>query len=409
MQGDGRGKCFVISEISVPGSIARARADRFLLIIRKAFEIVSERLGRQIVAERLDADRSVDNFMREVVRRILRYEFVIAVLSNRNPNAHLELGIALAAGRRCIVLVEGEEEMPSDLSGDKYVQCDLFDIEHSIVRLAEEVLARLEQPEPLVAFGRYSALGKPDHAVRYLNRFKDLTWDDWSDFLWNARDFLTVASTSFNMFADPKRRFFKPRAKLGEPREKRYNLLEILLLRAAAEGVQVKVLVMDPENPFLPHLIHARTQGEWSEKVADTKKEIRTNLGLIVKALSRGAASPEALGRFLTEEYPGRTFDDLKTVGLFELTTIKVGPLFSRLCVSENGAIVSPYYLNEATNSDGPSFFLTNTSIFGTNDVPVTNNFYDKVIDELNEIRAINSEPAVRLSSAQCRQILSAS
>lgn len=415
MERFGRGKCFVISEIGLPGSISRAKADRFLWIIKQAFDAVAEQTGRRIEVERLDADRTVDNFMREVLRRIIRYDLVIAVLSNRNPNAHLELGIALAAGRPTIILVEGPEDMPSDLAGERRICCNLYDPDKAIEELTDTIIARLEQDEPLVAFGKYNAFAKPSHAVRYLNKFLDLSFDEWSKFLWDAQRHLTVATTNFNYLADSRKRFFFSRERLKQRHEagetasrsgQKFTFLEILLLRAAAEGLQVRLLVLSHDHSFLEHLIHADTESERRLRVEAVKKEMRSNLEMIATALSRGTADPSGMSGFLAEEYPELSFTNFKSGGSFELVPVTRGALYARTCLSEKGAIVTPFHLVEATNSGGPAFQLFNTSFLDDADRNVDNNFYKKVAEDIDVLYQLNKKDAYVLSGERCRQMI---
>jgi len=419
-------KCFVISEIGKPASAERARADRFLAIIESALQLVQERSGRRIEADRLDYDLTVKWYFPEAVHRILSHELVIAVLNDHNPNVNIELGIALAGARRLIILVEGSEDaLPSDLRGCACVRCDLGAPEPAIADLATVAVELLAADEPVLAFEKYNALGKLGHAVHYLNTFKELSFDEWSQFLWDADQFITIATTNLKHMCDPHLPQFYSRSALERRREsgdksrggENRSLLQILIQRAAAEGVRVRLMVMDLDNPYLEHLIHARDADDRRRRLENVRRESQANLGVIADYITRASPNQQSLRDFLESEYPDYRFQPLRDGGSFEIVLLKRGPLRSRITLSERGAIVTPYFLNEGRNSDGPAFQIANVKVFSERrDEKRDNNFYKKIAEDLDELYALNvpdavapdgrGNGAVKLTTDQCRALM---
>lgn len=408
-------KCFIISEIGESGSIARERADKFKRIIDAALARLVEKGGPKLEPERLDQDRAVDNFFGHVLERVISYRLVVAVLSNRNPNAHLELGLALAAGRPLSLLVAQEADVPSDLRGYNRVLCSLpyskdgpLD-KRAIEALADIMLDQTRKPEPAVAFGRMQPFGKRG-AVAYLNRGHEVSFAQWSSMLWDASDRIDIAVTSFKWLVE-QYVFFSRQALRRHDADNRTTpdsmFLDILIQKAAFEGARVRLFVIDPGNPFLEHLIHARIPGQRQTKLKAVKEEIERNMNTIREYLKPTANDLSAKGQsFLDKEYPEIRFAT-REGGSFELVPVRYGSLFSRITLTDKIAFVTPYQLIEPVNT-GPGFLLENTTLLNTRGDTVANGLYEKTIENLDELYAMNANWAEPMPWDQLRARFSA-
>ena len=403
-------KCFVISEIGHPNTPQREAANRFLFIIDEALKELSIRTGRLIAAERFDRGYSPTIFD-QVVDRIVNYELVVAVLANRNPNAHLELGIALAAGRSVEILVgDKDRDLPSDLSNYFCIECDFDRPNDAIRKLADRWQASLHNGEPQLAFGRHDPLAKPRHGVHYLNRFKLLTIDDWSQLLWDAQKLITIATTNLMHIADPDRLGFYSRTALKRRRESGdeshsghdRSLLQILIMKAAFEGVRVRVMLMSDSNPFFPQLIYSSDTQDHARKVKRVRDQSILNMKLIAEYLTRTLGSARRVDH--TGDYGGLPIQD---GGSFEFLTIKRGAIYNRVTLTEHGALVTPFHLSEGPyNSELPSFILGNVEMYDEKDGRfVANNYYKKVTEDMDEIYEQNRAGMIFISSFDCRRI----
>ena len=118
----GNGQCFVISPIGDEGSDVRQHADKvFNDIIEPA---VSACQLIPVRPDRIDAPGLIST---EMYRRILGDEICIVVLTGMNPNVFYELGIAHAAARPVVLLIQKGENPPFDLKDHRHVKYDIHD------------------------------------------------------------------------------------------------------------------------------------------------------------------------------------------------------------------------------------------------------------------------------------------
>lgn len=115
-------KCFIIGPIGSAGSETRRNAD-FLLkgIIEPALENTDYELVR---ADRVS---SVGSITTDVVNHITDSDLIIADLSEHNPNAFYELGIAHAERKPVIHVCRNGFSIPFDNSHERTVFFDLLD------------------------------------------------------------------------------------------------------------------------------------------------------------------------------------------------------------------------------------------------------------------------------------------
>lgn len=85
----------------------------------------------------------------EMLDSLRSSDFIIADLSESNPNVVFELGVAHGLRKPFVILVstEGEGKIPSDLSGYQYITYDPHDpseLEYRLERFVRAMQSRLE-------------------------------------------------------------------------------------------------------------------------------------------------------------------------------------------------------------------------------------------------------------------------
>lgn len=137
-------KCFIIGPIGSEGSDTRRDAD-FLLegIIKEAMKSS----GYKII--RADRVSTVGSITTDVVNHILKSDLIIADLSEHNPNAFYELGIAHAAEKNVIHVCRKDFSIPFDNNHERTVLFDIRSwesIEKARIQISEMV-AHIERPD----------------------------------------------------------------------------------------------------------------------------------------------------------------------------------------------------------------------------------------------------------------------
>ena len=74
-----------------------------------------------IKAYRLDEELFDEGMLDKIYSEIENCDFLIADLSNKNPNVFYELGYAHAIGKRCILLTKSAENIPFDLKHKRHI------------------------------------------------------------------------------------------------------------------------------------------------------------------------------------------------------------------------------------------------------------------------------------------------
>lgn len=90
-------------------------------------------------AERLDEQLFGEGMMDRICRQIDVADFVIADLSERNPNVFYELGYAHAKGKLCVLLTQDASDIPFDLKHRRHVVYGT-----SITYLRDELVKNIE-------------------------------------------------------------------------------------------------------------------------------------------------------------------------------------------------------------------------------------------------------------------------
>jgi hypothetical protein len=100
-----------------------------------------------ITCRRADEIQNPGRITADIWHGIHRARFLVADLTERNPNVFYELGAAHALRKRVILLIERGEEVPFDLVDVRYLRYDIehfADIVPDLVRFAEGCIATTE-------------------------------------------------------------------------------------------------------------------------------------------------------------------------------------------------------------------------------------------------------------------------
>lgn len=441
MRRDFKPTCFIISEIGEPGSPERARADRFYAIIAVALRLVTEYWKRErnevvdLQPLRLDKEPPGDAFLELVMQNIIHARLVVAVLSSSNKNAHLECGIALAAARPLTLLVERtgdgapdvpslggrtarerprRHDVPSDLSNWPCIECDIsteaVDLQ-AAETLAFNMIQQLLRGEPIAAFERtfkdgvigLRAFGK-DPGIVYLDRAIEFKFAAWSEMLWSSRQRIDVAGTSLRYLCEPYRTWFYSRDLITRERSGRraageesgdLSLLVLLTQRALFEGVRVRLFMLTDDNPYIEHLIFARSVRAQQQRVAETRDEIRRNVEMIKRFFAPAESEQVAvLEDEIAAHFPDYEFP-WSDGGSIELIEVKRGPLYSRITLTDDEGFITPYHTSEDRNS-GPAFRMSSGLVLNSAGQLVRNGLYAKVSEHLDDLYASNMASITR-------------
>ena len=115
--------CFVISRIGSRGSPEYSDS---LTVLNYIIKPVLEPLGYEVT--RQDSSPA-NNILKDIVKRLIEADIVIADISGSNLNVFYELGIRNSAGKPYITLLRKGERPPFDVTIFKYTLYDLSDVE----------------------------------------------------------------------------------------------------------------------------------------------------------------------------------------------------------------------------------------------------------------------------------------
>lgn len=231
--------CFVISPIGAPDSAQREHADDvFEYIIKPA----AERAG--YAALRADHEAAPGLITDQMYDRIPGDDLLIVLLTFHNPNVFYELAVAEAAARPTILLIERGHLIPFDIKDRRIIEYDLKPRSLKTDRYVDllfRAIAHLETAgaDHKVAFrpGLAPLGGTGETTWRMLPRSEEFAPKDRLALIRNAGSALWYQGLALFSFA-----------KLPEYEE--------ALREALDRGVDVRVLLMHPDNPALPHLLH---------------------------------------------------------------------------------------------------------------------------------------------------------
>jgi hypothetical protein len=245
--------CFVISPIGEPGSELRGHADDvFYFIIKPA----AEQAG--YLARRADHEISPGTITDQMYDRILNDELLIAVLTYHNPNVFYEIAIAESAARPLILLIEKGQKVPFDINQRRVISYDLSIRSHSegtyVNQLSRSIVElQAGNSSPKVPFrASLSPLGAGEAAWRMLPRSEEFAPKDRVALVQNATSVVWYQGLALFSFAE-------------------LPGFEKALEEALGRSVEIRVLIMDPANPALSHLLRKVTSG-YVDSVRETIK-----------------------------------------------------------------------------------------------------------------------------------------
>jgi hypothetical protein len=257
--------CFVISPISLPGTEIREHADDvFDFIIKPA----TEKAGYTPV--RADHEARPGTITEHMYDHILGDDLLVAILTGHNPNVFYEVAVAEAAARPLILLIESGEGIPFDISSRRVLQYDLKPRTLQNGTYIDSLLRSIRELEaaggdPKVAFRpSLKPLGAGD-AWRMIPRSRDVSREDCIGLVASAKSFVRYQGLA--LFSFVKIAGFEEAVKA-----------------ALARGVEMRILLMHPDNPVLPSMVR-----EFSPDYAEiVRSEIKSGAQFWMKLASHG-------------------------------------------------------------------------------------------------------------------------
>jgi hypothetical protein len=258
--------CFVISPIGVPGSDIREHADDvFDFIIKPA----AEKAG--YVPVRADHEARPGTITEQMYDHILGDDLLVAILTGHNPNVFYEVAVAEAAARPLILLIENGQGIPFDISGRRVLQ---YDLKPRALHNGTHIDGLFRSITELEASGGNSKvpfrpslkpLGAGEALWRLVPRSRDIPREDWIGLVTSARSFVWYQGLSLFSFA--KMIGFEEAARA-----------------VLARGVEMRVLLMHPDNAALAHMLREFTTN-YAENV---RGEIKSGAEFWTKMASHG-------------------------------------------------------------------------------------------------------------------------
>jgi hypothetical protein len=297
--------CFVISPISLPGTEIREHADDvFDFIIKPAVEKAG------YTPLRADHEARPGTITEQMYDHILGDDLLIAVLTGHNPNVFYEVAVAEAAARPLILLIAEGQAIPFDISSRRVLPYNLkprllFDSTHvdNLLRSIRELEAA--GGDHKVAFRpSLKPLGGGESTWRMVPRSRDVSRDDYIGLVASSRSFVRYQGLA--LFAYAKMAGFEGAIKA-----------------ALARGVEMRVLLMHPDNPVLSHMVRDFS----ANYVEIVRSEIRSGAEFWMKMASHGPLTVRLQNR---------------------------GTMFGLLQQSDSQVISTPYSLARST-SESPT------------------------------------------------------
>jgi hypothetical protein len=258
--------CFVISPIGLPGSDIREHADDvFDFIIKPA----AEKAGYAPI--RADHEARPGTITEQMYDHILGDDLLIAILTGHNPNVFYEIAVAESAARPLVLLIENGHSIPFDINTRRMLQYDLkpralhngIHVDNLFRTITELEASGADTKVPFRP--SLKPLGAGEALWRMVPRSRDLSREDWLGLITSARSFVRYQGLALFSFA--KMIGFDEAAR-----------------DALARGVEMRVLLMHPDNAALAHMMR-----EFSTNYIETVRgEIRSGAEFWTKMASLG-------------------------------------------------------------------------------------------------------------------------
>jgi len=231
-------RCFIISPIGAEGSEMREHAD---LVREFIIEPAMAELG--IYAYRSDHNLSAGRITEQMFGSLLADDMCIAVLTYQNPNVFYELAIAQSAGRPTVIMVEKGATVPFDLHDLRRIE---YDFNPRAIRDKVYVNQLIDYVRAIeasdwsseVPFGKgLSPLGSAQRAVQIYENVREFGGEDrWLDLVGEATSrFCSAGIAMYSLTSHRVRTAMSEKAKAG---------------------CEVRIMVMDPENPAFEAMIN---------------------------------------------------------------------------------------------------------------------------------------------------------
>lgn len=253
-------KCFVISPIGEEGSEIRAHSDDvFEFIIQPAMKALG------IEAYRSDHSHALGKISDQMFQSILNDDLCIAVLTYQNPNVYYELAVAQSAARPVVILIEKGSAIPFDLKDLRAVWYNLKPRPLKDEVYVKEIIEKVKSLESCnwktpVPFGpNLAPLGRRSRELEVFEKTELFgSSDKWLEMIGEPSTHLDICGRSLQSWT-------------------KYHATQSVLLKKAKEGVKVRLLVMDPENPALPQFLNEDRRGSQGT-LQRVKKDIEDSL-----------------------------------------------------------------------------------------------------------------------------------
>jgi len=154
-------ECFVISPFG----------EHFDRLFKSCIKKVLEKECK-IVCSRSDTPKSSTVIVEDIYKKIAQAKFIIADLTNLNPNVLYELGIAHTMGKRVVMISQDVEKLPFDISAIRVLKYDDHISEgKKFIKKLKEAIEEISREEwinnPVVRY-------LPNSAFRYLTHITEL-------------------------------------------------------------------------------------------------------------------------------------------------------------------------------------------------------------------------------------------
>lgn len=258
-------KCFVISPIGEPESPERKHADEVLnFIIKPALEELKDNKVCNITALRADEIEERGKITDQIYKEINKVDLCIVDCSFLKPNVLYELAIALCAVKPVIILAINGTKLPFDIKDLRTIFFDLDITSYqnrtyitqliSAIRSFESSNWKIESSIP----GFSATISEEDEDVKFFGTVHDFGTDpDWQKIVNDSEELLYLMGTAL----DGWRSTYTGSENFGE-----------ILVKKAKDGCKIKILIMDPENPYLNQIHNVKLINIDTEEVQATIK-----------------------------------------------------------------------------------------------------------------------------------------
>ncbi|XP_065846741.1 uncharacterized protein [Oscarella lobularis] len=301
-------RCFVLSPIGPEGSEIRQHADDVL-----SFIIMPATHSRNIECVRSDMKSDVGGITDVVYDAVFNWDLCIAVLTSLNPNVFYELALRQCVGLPVICLIQKGDRVPFDVADQRLIEYTL-------------------NPTPLFQ-GKY--------AQQVANAIDSLAEQEWkTDYAFaKFQPRICSAPMYFGKMHDLRQR---GGVTLGETIQhsthvdimgttlRRWKKYEDDLKVAAAKQCDVRILMMDKDNPALSNLVSLK--GKQLEALRLTLDDVST----FYAALARSS-------KYIT------------------LRKVKNGAMLFSYCRTDKEMIYQPHFYDQG-NEDTPVWHCESSS-----------------------------------------------